>query len=161
MSKVIPDIDKADEEEAVGGCSDTQDSPQKKTGRNFIFVLLLLVAIALIIGLSVGLTRKDDSTKTSTATNLEIFDSALKLIESTPRYEKELPSGETMSYREYNAGQPSGSHVLVLLPGYNCDDTLFSVSKKYLKHSSHQSALYWTYFNIASIPPIIHCIFSR
>ena len=56
--------------------------------------------------------------------NLETFDKAVALIESTPRQFKDLPSGETISYREYNKGQP---HTLVMLPGYVCDDALFSV----------------------------------
>ena len=56
--------------------------------------------------------------------NLATFDKAVALIESTPRQFKDLPSGETISFREYNKGQP---HTLVMLPGYNCDDALFSV----------------------------------
>ena len=56
--------------------------------------------------------------------NLPIFDKAVTLIEANPRKFMDLPSGETMSYREYNAGKP---HKLVMLPGYRADDTSFSV----------------------------------
>ena len=57
--------------------------------------------------------------------NMAIFDDAVALIESTPRQCKALLSGETMSYREYNKGQP---YILVMLPGYASDDSWPSVS---------------------------------
>ena len=61
---------------------------------------------------------------TATSNNVEIFDKAVSLIKSTELQSKVLPSGETMSYREFNAGQ---SYVLVMLPGYVSNDTQFSV----------------------------------
>ena len=64
------------------------------------------------------------ATSSSPNPNLATFDKAVALIESTPRQFKDLPSGETISFREYNKGQP---HTLVMLPGYVCDDALFSV----------------------------------
>lgn len=60
----------------------------------------------------------------ATSNNVEIFDKAVSLIKSTELQSKELPSGETMSYREFNVGQP---YVLVMLPGCVCNDALFSV----------------------------------
>ena len=63
-------------------------------------------------------------TSSSPNPNLATFDKAVVLIESTPRQFKDLPSGETISFREYNKGQP---HTLVMLPGYVCDYALFSV----------------------------------
>ena len=64
------------------------------------------------------------ATSSSPNPNLATFEKAVALIESTPRQFKDLPSGETISFREYNKGQP---HTLVMLPGYVCDDALFSV----------------------------------
>ena len=143
MSKVTQDIipgaipveegsspPKDDEEAAVAGSSskDAQTSPPNdKTRRNFIGVLLGLVALALIIGLSVGLTQNNDQTPTTqqTPSYVEIFDMAVALVKSTERQSKLLTSGEKMSYREYNVGQP---HVLVLLPGFLHNDVMFAVS---------------------------------
>lgn len=56
--------------------------------------------------------------------NLEIFDKAAAIVEANPRKYEELPSGETISYREYNAGQPN---ILVMLPGFMADDTMSSI----------------------------------
>lgn len=56
--------------------------------------------------------------------NLEIFDKAVALIESTPCQSKVLSSGEVLSYRVYNPGMV---HTIVMIPGYCCDDILFSV----------------------------------
>ena len=69
--------------------------------------------------------ERDNMATSNINPNLNIFDMAVALIESTPRQSKVLPSGETMTYREYNKGQP---HVIAMLPGYICDDTLCSVS---------------------------------
>ena len=56
--------------------------------------------------------------------NMKIFDCAATILESKPLQEQHLPSGETMSYREFNKGQP---HVLVVVPGFMTDDTIFSL----------------------------------
>lgn len=56
--------------------------------------------------------------------NLEIFDKAVALIESTPCQSKVLSSGEVLSYRVYNPGM---AYTIVMIPGYCCDDILFSV----------------------------------
>ncbi|KAL7539768.1 hypothetical protein ACHAXR_009586 [Thalassiosira sp. AJA248-18] len=101
------------------------------THKKYITVSIALVVIALIIGLSVGLTReKEDDVPANVhepalvVSNLDIFDKAVALIESSDRHSKVLPSGESMSYRKYNVGQP---HVLVMLPGYVCNDAMFSI----------------------------------
>jgi len=71
----------------------------------------------------------EPTTKPPTAAslnNLEIFDKAAAIVEANPRKYEELPSGETISYREYNAGQPN---ILVMLPGFMADDTMSSASE--------------------------------
>ncbi|KAL7447484.1 hypothetical protein ACHAXM_011396 [Skeletonema potamos] len=86
----------------------------------------------IIVGLSVGLTRRNQNQNqqkvvsgTVANDNLNIFGDALALLESTPLQTKDV-SGETISYREYNhkGKQP---HTLVVLPGFMCDDTLASI----------------------------------
>lgn len=74
-------------------------------------------------------TEEPDTKEEGENPNLDIFDKAVELIEATPRQYKELPSGETISYREYNEGQ---AYKLVLLPGYMADDTSASVSKNFV-----------------------------
>jgi pimeloyl-ACP methyl ester carboxylesterase len=84
--------------------------------------------------LAVGLTNRNQSSSVSSssnepesslaASNLKIFDKAVELVDNTERQFRDLPSGETMSYREYNVGQP---HVLVVLPGFMADDTMASI----------------------------------
>ncbi|KAL7456692.1 hypothetical protein ACHAWC_008180, partial [Mediolabrus comicus] len=49
---------------------------------------------------------------------------ALAVLESTPLQKTEIPSDETLSYREYNKEQ---QHTLIMLPGYMTDDTLASI----------------------------------
>lgn len=99
-----------------------------RTNRNFFGFLVVLVAIALIIGLSVGLTSNEDSTNDTGVSgenpNLKMFDMAAELLDSTPRLSKDLGSGETMSYREYNVGQPQ---TLITIPGFMTDDSIYSI----------------------------------
>ncbi|KAL3791208.1 hypothetical protein ACHAWO_013639 [Cyclotella atomus] len=107
----------------------SQPSPFKAmTKRNIIALLIALVAIALIIGLSVGLTRRNqdftNDASSSENPNLDTFDMAAELLDSTPLLSKDLNSGETMSYREYNVGKPN---VLVAIPGFFTDDSMYSI----------------------------------
>ena len=97
-------------------------------------VCFVLVSIGMALGLALGLSSGGssastaDETSTTTAStieNLAIFDEAVELITANERKMVELPSGETISYREYNVDQP---HKLIMLPGYMGDDTSFSVS---------------------------------
>jgi pimeloyl-ACP methyl ester carboxylesterase len=107
-----------------------QPSPshQTMTKRYFIRLLIALVIIALIIGLSVGLTRESQDTTSDASTsenpNLDTFDFAAELLDSTPLLSKDLESGETLSYREYNVGQPN---ILVAIPGFMTDDSMYSI----------------------------------
>ena len=89
--------------------------------------------LSLAIGLSVGLTRQGNnidaskepvSQNTAINANLEVYDDALRLLESTPLQSKQLPSGESLTYREYHIEQP---HTLVVLPGFMADDTMTSL----------------------------------
>ena len=141
MTKVTQDIEAPDElekaepvvlptsDEETGSVSNKQELCQKcnPTRSPAIALLIVLAEIALVFGLAFGLTRNGtqaESTSTTVNYNLPIFDKAVTLIEANPRKFMDLPSGETMSYREYNAGKP---HKLVMLPGYRADDTSFSV----------------------------------
>ena len=116
--------------EAKGNSDDRERHQRRKCIGG---VLLALAVIALIVGVLVGVTQdteQEGTVKTIVSNNnpnIDIFDKALALIESTPRQFQDLPSGETISYREYNQGK---AHVLVMLPGNICDDAAFSVSAK-------------------------------
>ena len=104
-------------------------SSPSRTKRNLLWLLIVLVVIALIIGLSIGLTGGNNDTSNNTVvssenSNMQTFDMATELLDSTPRLSKDLASGETMSYREYNVGQP---HTLVALPGFMTDDSMYSI----------------------------------
>ena len=116
--------------EAKGNSDDRERHQRRKCIGG---VLLALAVIALIVGVLVGVTQdteQEGTVKTIVSNNnpnIDIFDKALALIESTPRQFQDLPSGETISYREYNKGK---AHVLVMLPGNICDDAAFSVSAK-------------------------------
>lgn len=107
-----------------------QPSPshQTMTKRYFIRLLIALVIIALIIGLSVGLTRESQDITSDASTsenpNLDTFDYAAERLDSTPLLSKDLESGETLSYREYNVGQPN---ILVAIPGFMTDDSMYSI----------------------------------
>ncbi|KAL7538900.1 hypothetical protein ACHAXR_010903 [Thalassiosira sp. AJA248-18] len=100
----------------------------------FDFVLILILILILIIGLSVGLSQRNNKDTRETAAavvaegaanpNLKVYDEALALLESTPLQTKQVPSEETLSYREYHVEQ---SHVLVVVPGFMTDDTLASI----------------------------------
>ena len=94
-----------------------------------------IVIFSLTVCLSIGLRRNDankNAQETATGAtdkeganpNLKIYDDALALLESTPLQYKQVPSGEILTYREYNIGQP---HVLVVLPGFRADDTMISI----------------------------------
>jgi pimeloyl-ACP methyl ester carboxylesterase len=96
-----------------------------------LWMFLFFVLLIIIVGLSVGLTRRNQNQQqqeevpsTVANENLNIFDDALALLESTPLQTKDV-SGETISYREYNKGKQP--HTLVVLPGFMCDDTLTSI----------------------------------
>jgi pimeloyl-ACP methyl ester carboxylesterase len=128
----IEELPNNEELHAPNSKAENQPSPSCKTmtKRNIIGLLIALAAIALIIGLSVGLTRGKQDVTTTTATssskspNLDTFDIAAELLDSNPLLFKDLNSGETMSYREYNMGQPN---VLVAIPGFFTDDSMYSI----------------------------------
>lgn len=83
------------------------------------------------------LIRSNGTASTTTSIinpNLQIFDMAAALLDATPRQSKLLPSGETMSYREFHVGQP---HVLVMLPGYEADDTMASLLAVMPQYQDH------------------------
>ncbi len=96
--------------------------------------LFPVILIIIVVGLSVGLNPNSDQSSiqkdnTSVAVvqsenNLDIFDEALAVLESTPLQKADVPSGEILSYREYNKEQ---QHILIMLPGYMTDDTLASI----------------------------------
>ena len=88
-----------------------------------LWLLLCIMLVVIIVGLSVGLTRCQESSATILSDGVSVFDEALALLESTPLQTEDV-GGETISYREYNVDQP---HTLVVLPGFMCDDTLTSI----------------------------------
>ena len=94
--------------------------------------------------------------QSSTApSNVEIFDRASALLESTDLQSKVLSSGETMSYREYNKGKP---HKIVMLPGYMCNDAWFSVRATFRIFSFHIVRLHISSFACATYYIILYCI---
>ena len=141
-----------DEEVGIESKTPTPQGLNRSNGTKKIILglLLALAVVALIVGLSVGLiqrnkdtpeTASDTASSTATGTtasitnpNLQIFDMAAALLKATPRQSKLLPSGETMSYREFHIGQP---HVLVVLPGYGTDDTMASLLAVMPQYQDH------------------------
>mmetsp|Transcript_15599 Transcript_15599/g.32816 ORF Transcript_15599/g.32816 Transcript_15599/m.32816 type:complete len:740 (+) Transcript_15599:68-2287(+) len=132
-----------EETEAKAPEAETRTPSKKKL---IVVTAVVLATIALIIGLSVGLTQsnKNDDSKTNTSLsikpaepknneetimsaqnpNIDIFDNAAVVMNETKLELKELSSGEIMSYREFNKGQP---HNLVYLPGFMTDDSVASI----------------------------------
>ncbi|KAL7460001.1 hypothetical protein ACHAXS_000471, partial [Conticribra weissflogii] len=129
--------------EAKAHEEETRRTPNKK--KLIVVAAIVLAAIALIIGLSVGLTQRnnvDDSEKNTSLSveppepsdeetvssvqnpNIDIFDNAAVIMNETKLKSKELSSRETMSYREFNKGQ---LHTLVYLPGFMTDDSMASI----------------------------------
>mmetsp|Transcript_11312 Transcript_11312/g.17274 ORF Transcript_11312/g.17274 Transcript_11312/m.17274 type:complete len:422 (+) Transcript_11312:582-1847(+) len=103
-------------------------TPAQSKNNALLWLFLSIMLVFIIVGLSVGLTRRNqhqlkEASTTISSDNLEIFDEALTLLESTPLRTKDV-GGETISYREYNSKQP---HTLVVLPGYMSDDTAASI----------------------------------
>lgn len=106
----------------------TESTPAQRKNNVLLWLFLCIMLVFVIVGLSVGLTRRNQhqlikDAITVSSDNLEIFDEALTLLESTPLLTKDA-GDETISYREYNVEQP---HTLVVLPGFMCDDTLASI----------------------------------
>lgn len=108
---------------------ETTSTPAHFKNNALMWLFLCIMLVFIIVGLSVGLTRRNqhqlikEASITVSSHNLEIFDEALTLVESTPLLSKDV-GDETISYREYNVEQP---HTLVVLPGFMCDDTLASI----------------------------------
>lgn len=91
----------------------------------FSLVILIIIVVSVVSGLTRG--RGGDITHPHQffqSENPDIFDEALAVLESTPLQKTDIPSGETLSYREYNKEQPQ---PLIMLPGYMTDDTLASI----------------------------------
>lgn len=92
----------------------------------FSLVILIIIVVSVVSGLTRGrggdITLPDNFFQSEN--NLDIFDEALAILESTPLQKTDIPSGETLSYREYNKEQPQ---TLIMLPGYMTDDTLASI----------------------------------
>lgn len=127
------------DEEAGSNSADAPADTARVGSRVKAGMLLAGMLVAcLVVGLAVGLThaKTEDTQESTTATakasdqgtlgnpNMEIYDKALALLEATPRQTREISSGETLSYREYNGGKP---HALVVLPGFMADDTMTSI----------------------------------
>ena len=79
----------------------------------------------LIAGEDADAASEEDSAEATLSPYLEInkkiFDAAVELVQRTPRQYLDMPNyGETLSYREYNIGQPFD---LAMLPGLGGDDT--------------------------------------
>ncbi|KAK1741102.1 hypothetical protein QTG54_008354 [Skeletonema marinoi] len=94
-----------------------------------LWLFLFFMLVFIVVGLSVGLTRRNQTQQkgasiTISNDNMNIFDKAVALLESTPLQTKDV-SGETISYREYN-GEGKQPHTLVFVPGFMTDDTLAS-----------------------------------
>jgi hypothetical protein len=97
----------------------------------YLVVLLILLIIGLAVCLAVSTGSKDKTVATNnndSKSNLRIYDDALSKLKSTPREEILLSSGETISYREYNKGQP---HNLLVLPG----SFFLTLKKEYSENS--------------------------
>mmetsp|Transcript_8967 Transcript_8967/g.15584 ORF Transcript_8967/g.15584 Transcript_8967/m.15584 type:complete len:405 (+) Transcript_8967:45-1259(+) len=129
------------DEESVGIKSSEEEHDNEVSTNNIgwgvAFGLALFAGVAILslaVSLAIGLNRNDNNDAQATAfedtggkdinPNLIIYDEALAILESTPLQYKKVPSGETLSYREYNAGQPN---VLVVLPGFMADDSMTSI----------------------------------
>ncbi|KAL7528752.1 hypothetical protein ACHAXR_002610 [Thalassiosira sp. AJA248-18] len=115
-----------DEERPNDKIAPAAASNATRPNQNIICNSLLALAVFCVIAacLAVGLTRKPESVSLIRKPE-SIYDDALALLEATPLKMKEIPTtGETLSYREYNNGQP---HTLVVLPGFRADDTMTSV----------------------------------
>ena len=69
--------------------------------------------------------------------NMQIYDRALELLEATPLQLRDVPSGETLSFREYNAGQ---EHVLVVLPGFMADDAMAAILAALPQMKDHRAS---------------------
>jgi len=120
---------KMDNGEGQNTISTSTQAGRKNNLSLWLFLFFMLVFI--VVGLSVGLTRRNqtqqkDASITISNVNINIFDKALALLESTPLQTKDV-SGETISYREYNAGEGKQPHTLVFVPGFMADDTLASI----------------------------------
>lgn len=138
MATVTPNIttsvplqgqSKIEDEETAAQDKTTLPNNENAVSTRLVFGIVTILLIGLIFGLVFGLAGRGTDAETTLSQNtvnpnLMIYDEALALLESTPLQTKELPSGETLSYREYHAEEP---RTLVVLPGFMADDSMTSI----------------------------------